>query len=220
MKKIAFITVGQSPRNDMCDVWEELENCEIIQAGVLDDLSDAYIDKKLAPVNGDAVLVTKKQNGNTVIISEKYISPLIDKCVKYVEEKEADIIVLLCTGETVRISSSKIVLHMNDVVTNYVLATGLKKRIGIVIPDERQRDIMENRWEKKGINVRSFVANPYGNAEEHKLMAEKIKNESLAMLILDCLGFKEEHAKIYSDKLGIPVILPRRVLVMLLKTLL
>ena len=219
MKKVAFITVGQSPRNDMSDVWRELENCEIIQVGALDNLSDAYIAKKLTPVNGDAVLVTKKRNGNTVIISEKYISPLIDKCVKYVEEKEADIIVLLCTGETVRISSSKIVLHMNDVVTNYVLATGLKKRIGIVIPDERQRDIMENRWVKKGITVKSFVVNPYGNVEEHKLMAKKIKNESFAMLILDCMGFKEEHAQIYSDKLRIPVILPRRALAMLLKTL-
>ncbi len=39
MKKVAFITVGQSPRNDMSDVWKELKNCEIIQAGVLDNLS-------------------------------------------------------------------------------------------------------------------------------------------------------------------------------------
>ncbi len=219
MKKVAFITVGQSPRNDMSDVWKELKNCEIIQAGVLDNLSDTYIEKKLTPTKGEAVLVTKKQNGTTVVISEKDISPLMDKCVKYVEEKDADIIVLLCTGETVRISSSKIVIHMNDVVINYVLATGLKNNIGIIIPDERQRNIMESRWNKMGIAVKCFVANPYGNAEEHTLMAENIKNGSLAMLILDCMGFKEEHAQIYSDKLGIPVILPRRVLIMLLKTL-
>ncbi len=220
MKKIAFITVGQSPRNDMSDVWKELKNCEIIQAGVLDNLSDSYIEEKLTPVNGDAVLVTKKQNGTTIVIREKDISPLMDKCVKSVEEKDADIIVLLCTGETVRISSSKIVLHMNDVVTNYVIASGLKNNIGIVIPDVRQRDIMENRWKNLGITVKSFVANPYGNADEHKQMAESIKNEGLAMIILDCMGFKEEHALIYSEKLGVPAVLPRRVLFMLLNTLL
>ena len=71
MKKIGFITIGQSPRDDiMQDIFPLISNdTEILQRGALDGLSEEDL-KAIAPKPGDTVLVSSLRNGQWVSMAE------------------------------------------------------------------------------------------------------------------------------------------------------
>jgi protein AroM len=61
-KKVAFLTIGQSPREDIfADIIPRLSStCQVIQAGALDALNREEIDC-LKPEEGHLPLITRPQ---------------------------------------------------------------------------------------------------------------------------------------------------------------
>ena len=77
MKKIGFITIGQSPRDDiMKDILPIIgDDIEILQKGALDNLSEEELEE-IAPQSGDTVLVSSLRDGRSVSRSEEHTSEL------------------------------------------------------------------------------------------------------------------------------------------------
>ena len=66
--KIGAVTIGQSPRTDvMADMKAILgEEVEVLEAGALDGISMEEI-KQMEPAKGDYVLVSRLQNGWSIM---------------------------------------------------------------------------------------------------------------------------------------------------------
>lgn len=86
--KIGAITIGQAPREDVtCDVLPFLgEGVILLQAGGLDGLSKEEI-AQFQPEQGDYVLISKLQDGTSVVFAEKYILPKLQSCIGRLEEQ-------------------------------------------------------------------------------------------------------------------------------------
>src|SRR5215211_5590228 len=99
-RKIGAITIGQSPRVDVVPEMLEIlgSSVELIEGGALDGLS-AHEVAKLAPRNGDYVLVTRLRDGSSVQIAEHHILPRMQEQVDRAVAEGADVVALLCTGE-------------------------------------------------------------------------------------------------------------------------
>jgi protein AroM len=209
MVKIAFLTIGQSPRIDiMKDIKSLLpSNIEIIEIGALDNLSEKEINS-LAPSNKNEkeILVSRLRNGKQVLINKKKLIPLIKKCIKNIED-HVDSIVLLCTDDFPEIKSKKILIKPSKLLNNFVsIING--KILGIVVPIEKQINLAKKRWSKifpKKIIIHSY--SPYTNEEIKIKDFEDFKFVDL--IVLDCIGYTIEH-KIYMYKtFKKPIILPR-----------
>ncbi|MHA1589351.1 MAG: AroM family protein [Candidatus Njordarchaeales archaeon] len=209
MVKVCFITIGQSPRDDvLLEINPLLVGIEIRQKGVLDNMTEEEIMKELSPVGGD-ILVSKLRSGKEVRLDRKKViarlKDLIREC-----ERENDVLVLLCTDEFSQLSSTKLLLRPYYLMRNLVMSFEGAEKIGVLVPLREQIGMAVKKWSNIGeVIVEAF--SPYsGKIESLISIADRFRDTDL--IILDCIGYKLIHKKVLRNRTGKPVILPKTLL--------
>src|SRR5437762_13665274 len=98
-KTVAFVTIGQSPRDDMLpEMLERIgPGIEPIEIGALDDLTDDAI-ARLAPRAGDQTLVSRLRDGREVTLGKSWTRQRLVEIRDGLDRRGLDLTVLPCTG--------------------------------------------------------------------------------------------------------------------------
>jgi protein AroM len=206
--KVGFITIGQSPRDDVVSEMRSIlgENIEIIECGALDGLSLEEI-KELAPKNDEPVLITRLRNGREIKLNPKKIASCLQSCIEKLEE-EVDVIGILCTGEFQSLKSKKLLIKPSLVLMNTVDSLLQWGKLGVFIPSSDQVEEAEKKWSRVCGKVEIATVSPYvGKEGETKKAAERLKDCTL--IVLDCFGYNLNTKRAVSEITKRPVILPR-----------
>ncbi len=220
MKKIGFITIGEAPRRDIMKDIEPLlsDQLEILQAGALDNLTMEQI-KELAPDKGDTVLVSSLQNGISVEMAEEKILNRLQECIRNLEDKGAEGIMFLCTGDFGDTFSSKVpVVYPNKLMYAVVQTLCTDGKLNVLVPDAEQVEEAEKQWSRDGLRVKAVHLSPYTNNPEQfreKLAAAAFYDATY--IVMDCMGYSAEMKKIAVEVTGKKVILPRTLATEILK---
>ena len=182
---------------------------EIVEKGALNGL-DLDAVKNLSPGPADRILVTRMKDGTEVKLAEKHIIPRMKNAMGELEEDDVEFIILLCTGDFSEIDSSKILLRQDRIIKNAVNAILGKGKLGIVVPSSDQIQTAGNKWETTNLDVIFETLSPYSCTEQQIIeKADKIKNEDVDIIVLDCIGFDQKTKTIFRDITKKPVLLPR-----------
>jgi protein AroM len=202
-RRVAFLTTGQSPRTDLVpEMVEELGRAiEVIEAGMLDDLSPAEIDA-LRPAAGAPVIVSRLRDGSEVVMDHRKVAarlqPLIDA------HEDADILVLLCTGSFPSLSARSPLVKAGSVVDDQVAALGrFGQRIGVMVPGAAQVRHYQDKASGKTI---AAYASPYGRPRWREAVDELFDAD---VIVMHCMGYDRamrEHVAALSGK---PTLLSR-----------
>ena len=98
MKKIALLTIGQSPRVDVTpEIRASLsEYVEIVEGGALDDLDREEIEAHV-PKTPQSTLVSRMKDGSEVRIDKSYVHERLQELIHNFEA-QVDLIGLLCSA--------------------------------------------------------------------------------------------------------------------------
>jgi protein AroM len=221
---IAFVTIGQSPRNDMVPeiVAAIGGEVEYIELGALDHLdSDAIA--MLAPGPGERLLVTKLRNGETVRVSEERVLPLMQKAVDEVAER-AQVVLLLCTGSFSRLTCAVPLIYPDRTLMQVVLALLPAGRLGVMTPDADQLNQQRERWgvaagagrkangRGDGIAVKIAAASPFGSngvPTETAVAGAAAELADCDLIVMDCMGYDLTMKAIARAASRRPVVLAR-----------
>ena len=212
--KIGVVTIGQSPRDDIIPEIREIlgSGVEIIEVGALDGLSLEEV-KDFYPEPTDFTLVTRMKDGTEVKVAEKYIIPRLNNCISGLEAKDAEILMLLCTGEFQGIKSKRILLRPDRLLGNIGKGILEKGRLGVIVPSLDQISDVKKKWERNNLYVVADAVSPYtGTKKEIIDIAHKVKNFNPELIVLDCIGFNRETREIFREVTKKPVLLPRTIL--------
>lgn len=211
--KAGVITIGQSPRPYIMNSIAPILECsfDIIEDGALNEYSYDEISKEFPLKPNSDFFVTELSDGTEVHINLEYIKPLIQKAIERLEDRGAEIIVLMCTGEMGKFKSNVLFVESSEIIKNVTVALGKHKKVGVLIPDENQRIQMENRWMGTNVDAEICALSPYLSIEEAKKEIAKFKDRSWDIAVLDCMGYTEEMKQAISDKLNIRVLLSRSI---------
>jgi protein AroM len=206
--KVGFVTIGQTPRDDVVSEMRLIlgENIEIKECGALDGLSLEEI-KELAPKNDEPVLITRLRNGREIKLNPKKIASRLQSCIEKLEE-EVDVIGILCTGEFQSLKSKKLLIKPSLVLMNTVDSLLQWGKLGVFIPSSDQVEEAEKKWSRVCGKVEIATVSPYvGKEGETKKAAERLKDCTL--IVLDCFGYNLNTKRAVSEITKRPVILPR-----------
>lgn len=208
-KKIGLVTIGQSPRVDLTPEMEPLmgENCELVEAGALDDLSSEEIER-ISPEEGEETYVSRLRSGDFARISKQKLLPLLQKKILMLEEKVSSTI-LVCTGSFPSIEHNKPLLFPDKILFAFVNSVIANGTLGVLIPLIKQEDSLKKKWVNVSVVVQS--ANPYQKDDDFITPALKLKELGATLIVLDCMGYTEEHKRIVKQATGLPVILSRSI---------
>jgi protein AroM len=212
-KRIGFLTIGQSPRDDFMSEIKPLlsPNIEPVEYGILDGLRTEEI-VGLSPGPGETPLISRQRDGKQVRLGEKKIGELLPEAIETMKTKMGvEAVGLLCTHE---FPSKKYpcpvifpVAYMRCIADEILEG----QKLGIVVPSEEQIEMTKRKWggEKTSVACKS----PYEKGKSWDYIADALAEENIDAIILDCIGFSIQDRQEIQSLLNIPVLLPRIILV-------
>lgn len=190
--KLAFLTIGQAPRDDVLSEIIPLLSAKIKieQAGALDNLEFEEIDR-LKPEQNEFPLVSRLKNNAMAIVSRSKILPLLQEKIRELE-KECDLIALLCTEDFSELRS-KVPLIMPFNLLKEQVEILKPEKLLIFVPLEEQIEMARKKWQHQGTQVLISALNPYKLTpflDPDAFFSKFItKTEEIDIIIFDCLGY-------------------------------
>lgn len=212
--RIGAITIGQSPQPDLLDeiITPEFKGVEFIEAGALDGLVAPQI-AALAPRRGEAGLVTRLRDGSTVTVSEALLAPLVEQCLRRLEDAGAEATMLLCTASFRSLAAKRPFFRPYHLVRAVVEAVLTQGTLAVVVPDESQRESALAAWRLPGKEVISAALPPYEPSREYFTALLAVLHQCQpGLVVLDCMGYNGATQEQLTKALRLPVVSPRMVL--------
>lgn len=211
--KIAFVTIGQTPRIDvvpemMADITLGLPEgrIEYREFGVLDGMSAAELDDIKAR-DGEHSFATRLANGEEIVSSKPRTEEKLNILLQAIDQQGFDLIVLLCTGTRIDPLNNTLVVEAQRIVDSTVEALAASARqLGVILPLERQVNDFTERHVFSGA-PRLVAASPYAGDD----MAEKAKTlAGCDLVVMHCMGYSKEMLDAARESIDAPVLLSRR----------
>ncbi|MCP5371553.1 MAG: AroM family protein [Hyphomicrobiales bacterium] len=207
--RIAFVTVGQSPRDDILpEMLARLGGeVEVTEVGVLDGLDDTRI-ADLAPAEGERRLCTRLRDGREVVTSKAKTGDRLNGILADLSRQGFDLIVLICTGYFENVHCDGLFIESQRLVDNYVaaLAHGGRK-VGVMVPLAEQT--RENKDHTQYERTRITHASPYSG---DRLREAGRELADVDLIVMHCMGYSEDMRRTVAEAAGKPVVLARRVI--------
>jgi protein AroM len=210
-RTVGLVTIGQAPRPDLMEEYEHaFSGARFLQVGALDDLSDAEI-LDLAPGDADEVLVSRLRSGIAVRLARRHLEPRLQRCLDRLAP-EADLTILLCTGEfpALRLRGPVLVprralYHVVAAVTDGLRPSG-DRALSVLIPDAAQGPSAQARWAGLG-RPTTVAVSPYRWQEEIEAVGAALAQTRPDVVVMDCIGYTRAMRRLVARLTNAPVIL-------------
>lgn len=223
MDRIAMVTVGQSPRDDLVPFMTPLfsRKVEVLQAGALDGL-DAPGIAALAPGPGEVGIAARLLDGSERLISHAKILPRVQACVDRLRADGAELFVILCGADWTALRSDVLVVNPGRVFPAIVAALAGGRRLGVIKPVEGQIEQARQQFAERGIEAVVTAASPYTprRLEDVRRAAETLAAVPVDLVWMTCVGMDEAMREVVCEVTGKPVILARSILARVIDELL
>jgi len=208
MALLGIIVLGQTPRPDLEAIYNTyLPDAELSIMGALDGMPTPDIDR-LADDGGEYPLLVILADGTTREISLFRLLPLLEKQAAALAAAGARAAVLMCAGDFPDLSSPIPLIYPGRIVPALVAAVSGTQRIGIITPNPGQMKPAREHWRQKGFVVKAAVASPRDPAAL-EAAADEMRDSTLELVILDCMGFGPDAGRRLRRLCGRPVICPQ-----------
>ena len=209
MKRIALLTIGQAPRDDVVpEICIYLpQKVEVVQVGALDGLTMDEIAAH-SPLSDANTLVTRLADGREVTVDREFVHHRLEEAIHAVE-KDVMLIGILCSGAFPPFRAQVPVLVPQGIVRAYVSALILPGPLGILVPSPRQ--VASTVEEVRRWGVEAFVAavSPYTCKACLSAAARELARQGATAFLLNCFGYSEEMRAEVRAATGAPVLLVR-----------
>lgn len=211
--KIAFVTIGQTPRVDLVpEMMAEITvglpegSVEFREFGVLDGMNPAELDAMRAR-DGEHSFATRLAIGEEIVTSKALTEEKLNVLLKKIDGEGFDLVVLLCTGTRIDPLENTLVVEAQRIVDSTVEALAASaRRLGVIVPLERQIRDFDERHVLPGSP--SFVsASPYAGDD----MGERARKlEGCDLIVMHCMGYSADMLKEVRAAVDTPILLSRR----------
>lgn len=208
---LGALTIGESPRADIVPVLASAlpPTVDVLHAGVLDGLTRQQVNDRYAPSPGARVFISRMADGTPVTLDAERIRAAVQDRISALELRGCDVILLLCTGIFTGLTTSRAWLVEPDrVLPVIVAAIAQGRRVGVVVPLAQQVGADVEKWRLLPDSPICAAASPYAESSDALQSAAKdIRRRGGDLIVLDCIGFTEQHRDIALRAAGAPVLL-------------
>lgn len=207
--KIGMISIGQSPRPDIMGIFKDCwgERAEIVETGALDGLNQGEV-KRMAPSQGDDVLVVKMANGDQHIVGRRYLLPRIQACADALLSHEVTAAILLCTGDFRPFRYPVPFIIPQKIVDSTVAALASAGQVvGVMIPTGEQQKQMRRNLACNGIVPVFASASPHAGEDGVLEAAQQLTRYDINFTVMHCFGYTRRMRDIVQETTGKPVLL-------------
>ena len=207
-QRVAFVTLGQTPRNDVVPDLRRLVGSpiETREFGVLDGVS-AKVMSKVGPGPGDPALLTRLRDGSDMVLSLDWTSDRMREIYGEIARQDIDLVVLMSTMLGDMPAPARATIFCDRVAARAIETFAHAGQIvGIVLSLESQGDYIVggHPWSDM---TRVAVARP---GDRVALEAAIDEFDGCDIVVLHSVTYSEPERKIAQARSGKPVVIARR----------
>jgi protein AroM len=207
--KLAAVTVGQSPRDDIVpEIRAAIQgDIDITEFGVLDRLNGDEI-ADMAPIGSEPRLCTRLRNGSEVVTSKAKTGERLNLIMDELSGGGFDEIVLLCTGFFENVHCSQPFIESQRLVDGYVAAMAFGgRKIGVMVPMAEQ---VNEPKDHAGYACAAIThASPYSG---DRLRQAGQQLADMDLIVMHCMGYSQPMRQTVMEASGTSVVLARSVI--------
>lgn len=182
---IGFITIGQTPRDDLLLPYEEiLTLLDYQMVGVLDGMKK----EDIPPCEGKYPLITKLSDGEFIHVEKDYLEKKMEHVIFRLERDGVKAIVLLCAGDF-EIDSKIPILQPNRLTPFYMNQFTKKNTLGIVIPIDNQQNAAHKKWAKYGFKSNTLTVSMDAISLNYDYWNAWDEDQAFDTILFDCAGY-------------------------------
>lgn len=208
MSTLGIVTIGQAPRSDVVPQMRKHlpKDTQIVEAGALDGLTFDEV-QAFRPREGEYVLTTRMADGRSVVVAKERLMPRLESAVDCVEAAGAATILMLCTGQFPELRGRPALIAEPDRILQHVVLALRPERLGVLVPLPEQVEAAQARWSEVTREARVVSADPYGEPARIPEAARELLDHDPDLIVMDCMGFQEEHRQAVRMATDIPTVL-------------
>lgn len=217
-RRVMFLSVGHSPRNDIID--DMLANLDIpidaMEIGALDGLSAIEIDGlRVRP--GEQSIVTRLANGDSIVISKQRIADRLASIAATFRPNQFDLIVILSTGLFRDFESTCPMVNAQRVLESAVISLADHgSSVGLIQPLQRQIGELNI----PALAPYKISASHASDGDRNLLASALIDLSDAEIIVLNSVSFTEADRQMVAKASGKPVVLARRIVASAIRLLL
>lgn len=207
--RIAFVTIGQSPRIDLTpEILARIgSKIDAVEFGALDDLTAAEV-AAMTPRADETSLCTRMRDGSEVVIGKDQTRDRLQALFDRLDGEGFDAITLLCTGHFEHLGSKTLLIESQRVVDATVDAFSLGcQNLGVILPLERQ----VQEFHVQSDADRKIKATHYSPYSGDRLDAAAREVADCDLIVMHCMGYSEAMRTKAAAVTNKPVLLARRI---------
>jgi protein AroM len=209
--KLGTLTIGQAPRADITPILQAAlpPDLATVHLGVLDGLTREQIDARYAPVPGQPMLITRLLDGSSLNLDKAAVRETLALKLAQLDELGCTVILILCTGEFHGLGLKNAWLVEPDrIVAPSAAAMVGDRQVGVIVPLIEQAGSEAAKFEVFAKPPIFAAASPYlDNTRSLEEAARTLRDQGAQVLLMDCMGFTEEHRAAARRASGLPVLL-------------
>lgn len=214
---IGIITIGQSPRPDMVpEMRPHWRQVAVVEAGALDGLDDGRLQTMAAAVPtaepDEEILTSRLRDGGSLTFTRRDVLPLVQQRIAELEAAGVVANLLVCTGSFPPLRHERPLHTAESLLVPGVGALAAGAPIGVVCPLPAQREGSVAKFAGVAPRVETADADPYGaDQSAFTAAAQELTAAGSELLVLDCMGYTEQHRQWIAAASQVPVVLARSV---------
>ncbi len=217
MVQIAVLTIGQTPRPDITADLLALLPADVTlwEYGALDGLSRTEAERLLGyPGHGELLVTRMGAEQQMIELDGEKLMARLQVCIDRAEANGADLLLMACTGNFPDYRHSVPLLLPGRYQREQTKQAAQGRKVGVLIPNGGQRAQIAGWWADCGLtDVLLAAADPFVSPQQTARAALELQKQGAAVLCLDCFGYTLAHQYAAEQATGLPIILPRRVIV-------
>jgi protein AroM len=209
--KLGLILIGQSPRPALIETLRGLltREVDIVERGVLDDLSADELRVLTSRPNKGCPLVTAASDGTPIQVDKDDVTKRLPTCINRLESEGCRVLIPACTWLDDVAADRAIVLAPYALLHSLVPAILPRGRLGIIVADQNQIRLARGVWEHTRLELEIAATSPFGEGlARFDDAARTLRDRNVDLIVLDCFGYTPEVQAYVAQLASKPAILP------------
>ncbi len=207
MKRIGIVTMNLGDRESLSDVIQRLgDDIEVHVAGIIDPANWTRYKRGGSQCVGQESFIVSKIQDCTIAIPLAEATRLVKNKIRELEVKGIRNVLVFCTGNFELAGSQGFVVLPKDVITGLLKGLDVKK-LGAIVPDEKQVDDCREQYREFETSIRVF--SPYGSEADLRVVAGQFGSDGVDLVLMDCMGYTQDMGQLVREVSGKKVVVPR-----------
>jgi protein AroM len=205
---LALVTVGQTPRPDLEDLFGKRVNIRLV--GALDGLSSREI-AEMRPEPAGYPILCRLADGTTTLVERTRLTTHVQCRLAELPPGDVTAAMVLCTADFPELTTPYPLIVPGRVLPNLVRSMTAARRIGVVTSNPGQIVAAERKWSSFGF-LPYVVADDPANGRDFREVALELREQKPDLTVLDCFGHDQRTKDAVAGVLGTEVVVAREVM--------